>query len=100
MDYEVVEASNGLEVLREYARSGAVALVLDHEMPGGDGRTIARMIRNESDVPIVFLSGHDREDCRSIVTELPNVHFLAKPIDAAKLGELLASLISEPVAQT
>ena len=62
-------------------------------MPNGDGRAIARVIRNESDVPIVFLSGHGREDFCSVVTQLPDVYYLSKPLDDQKLASLLRSLL-------
>lgn len=93
LGYRVTEASDGLGVLRECPRGRFAAAILDHEMPSGDGRSIAQLLRNESDVPIVFLSGHNREDFRSIVMRLPQMYFLPKPLDARKLADLLSSLI-------
>jgi CheY-like chemotaxis protein len=93
LGYEVTEVADGLGVLRECQRQRFAVAILDHGMPSGDGRSIAKALRNESDVPIVFLSGHDREDFRSIVTRLPNVYFLSKPLDEHRLTDLLASLV-------
>jgi two-component system response regulator VicR len=89
---QVIEAESGVEVLREYLGQPVDAILLDQEMPGGDGKTIAQFIRQESDIPIIFLSGHPREEFRGVVHQLPDVYFLPKPFDSPKLVELLNSL--------
>jgi DNA-binding response OmpR family regulator len=99
MGYDVLEAGDGLGVLSECAKGWIDAVILDHGMPNGDGRSIARVLRNETDVPIVFLSGYDREEFRSIVTRLADVYFLPKPLDEDKLRDLLASLIKTPCTE-
>jgi two-component system, OmpR family, response regulator len=90
--FNVVEAESGLETLREYRAQPLDAILLDFDMPGGDGKTVARTIRAQSDVPIVFISGYPREQFRKIVHQLPDVYFLAKPLDASRLAELLESV--------
>lgn len=92
MGYDVVEAENGLGVLSHSPLDAFDLIMLDQEMPFGDGRSVARVIRKETDVPILFVSGHDREEFRSIVMELSDVYYLKKPIDHERLTELLASL--------
>lgn len=91
--YRVVESEDGLGVLGQCPRGWVDAVILDHEMPCGDGRAVARVIRNESDVPIIFLSGHDREEFRQIVMQLPDVYYLPKPLDESRLAELLSSIV-------
>ncbi len=93
LGYAVVECADGLGVLRESPRGYIDAIILDHGMPNGDGRRVARMIRKESDVPIIFLSGYDAADFREIVYELPDVYFLSKPANDRRLEELLRALI-------
>ncbi len=91
--YQVLEAQDGLGVLSHCVHGVVDAVILDHGMPNGDGRSIARVIRNECDFPIVFVSGYASRDFRSIVTELPEVYYLGKPFDDGKLAELLASIL-------
>ena len=91
--YRVLETSDGLGVIAQCLKEPVDAILLDHEMPNGDGRSIAPLIRKECDVPIVFVSGHPREEFRTTVMRLPDVYFLPKPFDAAKLLDLLASVI-------
>ena len=96
LGYNVAESPDGLGVLAQCPKGGIDVLILDHGMPNGDGRAIARVIRNETDVPIVFISGHDREAFRSIVSELRDVYFLPKPLDDDRLRELLGALLPLP----
>ena len=87
----IVESADGLGVVDQCLRQDVDVILLDHEMPNGDGRSIARMIRNESDVPIVLLSGHDPESFRATVCDLDDVYFLHKPVDHGQLRRLLAA---------
>jgi two-component system, OmpR family, response regulator len=93
LGYDVVEAPDGLGVLSQCPQGWVDLILLDLRMPNGDGRSVARVIRRETDVPIVFLSGRDREEFRAIVANLPNVYYLPKPLDDEKLRALLTSLL-------
>lgn len=97
--FSVVETSDGLGVISQTSREGVDALILDHEMPLGQGREIARLIRNETDAPIIFLSGHDRETFRLTVMSLPDVYYLPKPLDAERLRDLLQSCLGSNGAE-
>lgn len=99
MGYQVVESHDGLSVLCQTPQVQVDLIILDQCMPNGDGRDIARFIRNELDVPIVFLSGRDREEFRSIVMQLPNTYYLSKPVDYERLASLFGSLLPAPTNQ-
>ena len=92
--YSVAESSDGLGAISQYLREGVDAIILDYEIPNGDGQTIARMLRNETDVPIVFVSGHKREEFRSVIMALSDVYYLSKPIDDSHLRDLLEQIFS------
>jgi len=91
--YDVIICCDGVSVLGRYLPSDVDTMILDHDMPFGDGRSVARMIRKECDVPIIFLSGHDRDEFQSIVCDLPDVYYLPKPLDSTVLKELLESVV-------
>ena len=100
LGYQTVECRDGLGILAALHRQSFHAIILDHEMPAGDGRAVAKVIRQETDVPIVFLSGHPRDEFASIVFELPDVYYMAKPLDHEKLSDLLSSLASYEACAT
>jgi DNA-binding response OmpR family regulator len=97
LGYQVAEASDGLEVLSHCHVGWVGTIILDHEMPNANGRSVAHSIRSRCNAPIVFLSGHGKEEFRSIVMELPDVYYLSKPLDDDKLAALLASLTDHEV---
>ena len=57
--YEVLEASGGAEGLKLFSTHPVDAVVLDYQMPGMMGDTVAaHMKRMKSDVPIMLLSAY------------------------------------------
>ena len=95
LGYRVLERADRLRVLQECPKNTAGPISLDPEMPNGDGRLVAWMVRNGADVPVVFLSGRDREEFRAMVTQLPD-HYVTEAPDGAGTSQLLASIIEPP----
>ncbi|GAC1541498.1 MAG: response regulator transcription factor [Herpetosiphon sp.] len=85
--FSVVTAQNGVEGF-ELARSlRPDLLVLDVMLPGLDGFSLCRMIRKESDVPILMLTARQDEVDRIAGLELGADDYVVKPFS---LGELIA----------
>ena len=94
--YRVIECWDGIGVLSKCHKEHVDAMVLDYEMPAGDGQSIAHRVRQQCTTPIVFLSGHDVEEFRTTVTQLPDTYYLPKPLGNLKLTPLLESVIGQP----
>ena len=63
-------------------------LLLDIEMPGMDGVTMARRIRKENEtVQIVFITGYSEYISEGY--EVAALHYLMKPVNTAKLRQVL-----------
>lgn len=85
--HDVIAIGDGSEAL-ELARSDEPELVvLDVMLPGLDGFTLCRLLRQESDVPIVMLTARDSEVDRIVGLELGADDYIVKPFG---LGEFLA----------
>lgn len=85
--YAVVQTGDGAEAL-ELAREHTPDLVvLDIMLPNLDGLSICRILRNESDVPIVMLTARDSEVDRIVGLEIGADDYIVKPFS---LGEFLA----------
>ncbi len=91
----VIEASDGLGAIAKCRAGGVDALILDHQMPLGEGGEIVRNLRTFTRAPIIFLSGMNRDDFRDIVHNTPDTYFLPKPVDYSRLNHLLCSLLEE-----
>ena len=95
LDAHVLVAENGARAV-EVAASEIVHLILmDLQMPGLDGIEAARIIRNFERsrglpaVPIVAMTGNDPEDYGDACTAAGMDGFLMKPVDMARLREVL-----------
>lgn len=75
--YLVGEALTVREALRRYP--GFQAVLLDTGLPDIDGYEVCRIIRAESDIPIIMLSGRDDEFERVLGLRLGADDFVTKP---------------------
>jgi DNA-binding response OmpR family regulator len=86
----VLSASGRPELRRHLAHASISLVVLDLQLGQLDGFDILREIRSSSDVPVVILTGHRREEIDRVVgLELGADDYLTKPVS---LRELLARI--------
>jgi DNA-binding response OmpR family regulator len=84
-----VAAYDGEEALRRFRADGPDLVLLDLAMPGLDGAAVCRAIRDESDVPIVVVSGERDRAATVEMLDLGADDYIRKPFRA---DELLARL--------
>src|SRR5487761_807685 len=89
--YRVSTANDGAEMRRVIAQSPADLVILDLMLPGEDGLTLARALREESSVGIIILTGRGETVDRIIGLEMGADDYLPKPFH---LRELLARVKS------
>jgi DNA-binding response OmpR family regulator len=85
--YDVLQAGNVGEARRQWTEGQPDLLLLDINMPGGDGLTFAAEMRARSSTPIIILSGKGAMVDRVVGLEVGADDYLAKPFE---LRELLA----------
>lgn len=85
--YAVVQAANVREARAHLADAKPDLMLLDINMPGGDGLTFAVEVRAHSAIPIIILSGKGAMVDRVVGLEVGADDYLAKPFE---LRELLA----------
>ncbi len=85
--YQVAQAANVTEARRALAAGEPALVLLDINMPGGDGLTFAGEIRSRSSLPIIILSGKGAMVDRVVGLEIGADDYVAKPFE---LRELLA----------
>ena len=85
--YEIAQAANVTEAKAQLAASESDLLLLDINMPGGDGLTFAAEMRSRSTTPIIILSGKGAMIDRVVGLEVGADDYVAKPFE---LRELLA----------
>lgn len=81
---EVIEASNGYEGL-ELLDQHIDIVLLDIMMPGIDGYEVCKLIRQKSEVPILFISALSEDDNKLKGYELGADDFISKPFTPSLL---------------
>lgn len=81
---EVVEASNGYEGL-ELLDQHIDIVLLDIMMPGIDGYEVCKLIRQKSEVPILFISALSEDENKLKGYELGADDFISKPFTPSLL---------------
>lgn len=85
--YEVLTAEDGEQGLKLARESDPDLVVLDVMLPKLDGLTFCRVLRRESDVPIILLTARGTETDKIIGLETGADDYIVKPFS---LGEFLA----------
>jgi two-component system, OmpR family, response regulator len=83
--FRVTSAANGVDMQAALLPEDVDLIVLDVKMPGEDGFTLARAVRQVSDVPIVMLTGQTHEVDRVLGLELGADDYLTKPFSPREL---------------
>lgn len=84
-EYDVDEASDGLEALEHLKKKEYSAVILDVMMPQLDGWSTCREIRKTSKVPIIMLTARGEEYDKLLGFELGVDDYIVKPFSPKEL---------------
>ena len=90
---DVDTAGDGRQMRERMALAWPDALVLDLMLPGEDGLTLARALRQSSALPILMLSARGEEIDRVVGLEMGADDYLAKPFSPRELLARLRALL-------
>ncbi len=83
--FEPVTAFTAAEALALAERSEFDLVLLDLNLPDGDGRDVCRELRRRSDVPVVMLTARGTEMDRVVGLELGADDYVVKPFSSAEV---------------
>ena len=83
--FRVTTVGSGRDMAAALAASPVDLIVLDVKLPGEDGFTLARNVRQTSNVPIIMLTGQGHEVDRVLGLELGADDYLVKPFSPREL---------------
>ena len=83
--HQVVTVGDGRHALDEARRLHPDLVVLDVMMPGVDGHDVCRVLRFETDIPIVFVTARSTEDDVLLGLDLGADDYLTKPFSPREL---------------
>ncbi|MDF0749733.1 response regulator transcription factor [Marinobacter sp. 71-i] len=91
--YDVLTAAEGDGMRHLLAETRVDLIVLDVMLPGDDGFTLCREIREHSQVPIIMLTASSDETDRVVGLEIGADDYLAKPFSARELQARVKALL-------
>ena len=90
----VETAANGVEAVRAVKKKAYDGILMDVQMPEMDGIEATKIIRRESQVPIVAMTAHAMSDDRTKCLDAGMNDYVLKPIDRKELFAALRKNIS------
>ena len=96
--YNVRTASTAAAAVTELANEPPALIVLDLNLPDGDGVELCRRIRKGSDVPILMLTARDEDIDKIIGLEVGADDYLTKPISIREVDRVLEQLAASRAA--
>ena len=97
--YQLHFATSGEEGLRRVAELGSELIVIlsDINMPGMDGLTLLREIKQRRpELPVVMVTAYGDDERLRTAEQLGAAAFLPKPVDFGRLKQQLAKLVPLP----
>ena len=91
--YEVAQAASGEAMRAEMARVHPAVVLLDIGLPGEDGLTLARFLRERYEVGIIMVTGASDVVDRVAGLEVGADDYIAKPFDPRELRARLKSVL-------
>ena len=91
--YQVVTATNGRDALFHFRHEQPDLVVLDVMMPEMDGWSVARAIRKESDVPLIFLTARIDDIDQVTGLEIGADEYVTKPFSPRVLVARVRALL-------
>jgi CheY-like chemotaxis protein len=94
--YEIAEADNGQEALKQAAALLPDVIVMDLSLPGMDGWEATRRLKQEPltrDIPVIALTGHALTGSEHTAREAGCDRFLTKPCAPAVLGQEIRKML-------
>src|SRR5213075_2940014 len=91
--YEVAVAASGEAMRAELERARPAVVLLDIGLPGEDGLTLARFLRERYDIGIIMVTGAGAVIDRVAGLEVGADDYIAKPFDPRELRARLKSVL-------
>ncbi len=92
-NYRVTPAGDGQEALDEFEKGTFDLVILDLMLPRVSGERVCRVIREDSDVPIIMLTAKGEVEDRIIGLELGADDYLVKPFSPRELVARVRALL-------
>ena len=91
--YLALTAKDGVEMHQQLEKNTPDLIIMDLMLPGEDGLTLAKQIRNKGNMPIIILSARGDEVDRIVGLEVGADDYLPKPFNPRELLARIRSVL-------
>lgn len=93
-NYEIIEAKDGVDAIEKFSKDKSIKLVImDLMMPNMDGLEASKIIREESNIPILMLTAKDSEEDELKGFEIGADEYITKPFSPKILTARVDALL-------
>ena len=96
--YKVIKCFNGKEALQALEKNHIDLIIMDVMLPGEDGIKVVERIRENNDVPIIFLSAKSELNDKLKGLEIGGDDYMTKPFEILELKARIKSIIKRSSA--
>ncbi|NND89489.1 MAG: response regulator [Granulosicoccus sp.] len=92
MNFTVHRVADAVRAMDEAIKSRPDVILLDINLPGGNGFIVAERLRSHPDtmsIPIIFITASERSELAKRANEFPRAYFLQKPFAAQQLQDTM-----------
>ncbi|WP_413113001.1 two-component system response regulator ArcA [Thaumasiovibrio sp. DFM-14] len=97
--YTVYEASDGAEMHQTLSEHHVNLVIMDINLPGKNGLLLARELREQGDMALMFLTGRDNEVDKILGLEIGADDYITKPFNPRELTIRARNLLSRAMNQ-
>jgi len=96
--YSILESADGDEARARIEAKSPSLVVLDVMLPGTDGLTLCRWIRERGDIPVIMLTARGEEADRVVALDLGADDYVTKPFSPRELAARVRSVLRRTAA--
>ncbi len=97
--YTVLEANNGEEMHSLLSCNHVNLVIMDINLPGKNGLLLARELREQGDIALMFLTGRDNEVDKILGLEIGADDYITKPFNPRELTIRARNLLTRAMNQ-
>ena len=100
-EFDIVEAADGLEAIKAVEKHHPALVLLDAVMPGIDGFTTCKQIKDKghTDIPVMMITGLDDDASVERAYDVGAIDYITKPIKWAVLKHRVKSVVDAVVSE-
>ena len=97
--YDVFEAADGVEMHKVLENNTVHLVIMDINLPGKNGLMLARELRENTDIALMFLTGRDNEVDKILGLEIGADDYITKPFNPRELTIRARNLLQRTMSE-